>query len=86
MDALSIAAKEIAETKALIESLIISSETFDYYQARSVLKELNKKIKHLAKVQSQLHGRPKTLPKVSVPPNVHVLNFSGGRVDPGPQL
>ncbi len=49
MDPLDVALREITEAKRLLERLIISSEQFDYIQARQTLGLLDKKIKTLAK-------------------------------------
>src|SRR2546430_4951756 len=50
---LSTALAEIAETKHLLERLIISSESFDYVEAKSALTKLNRKIRDLGKLQSK---------------------------------
>ena len=53
IDPLSTALTEIAETKHLLEQLITSSESFDYVKAKSVLTELNRKVRALGKLQSK---------------------------------
>ena len=44
-DPLSIALKEIVEAKEILESLITSSESFDYLKAKAAIGELNRKIR-----------------------------------------
>ena len=53
-DPLQIALKEISEARYLLESLITSSESFDYVTAKSVLAELDKKVRTLGKAQADL--------------------------------
>lgn len=71
VDPVSLALQNITETKHLLQTLITSSESFDYFKAKATLELLEKKIKHLAKVQTQLQSaaRPSA-------PNVRVVNFS----------
>jgi len=52
-DPLSTALAEIAETKHLLERLIISSESFDYVEAKSALAKLKRKIRDLGKLQNK---------------------------------
>ena len=71
---LALALREITETKNLVESLLVSSESFDYARAKLVLKSLNQKVRDLARLQARLEkklGGP-AIP----PPNVYVLDFS----------
>jgi hypothetical protein len=69
-DPVSLALRNVVETKYLLESLIRSSESFDYPQAKAALKKLERKIKELSKLQGQLETR--TLPRQS---NVQVVDF-----------
>jgi hypothetical protein len=71
MDPLAIALREIAETKSLLQSLLQSSEAFDYPQAKIVLKELNRKVRDLARTQSQFQEAHK-----AQKPNIHLLDFT----------
>ena len=52
-DPLSTALAEIAETKHLLERLIVSSESFDYVEAKSALTKLNRKLRDLGKLQNR---------------------------------
>ena len=70
MDALSAALKEIIETKELVESLVQSSETFDYVNAKAALKELNRKIRQLGRLRAQFEALQK-----AAQPNIYVLDF-----------
>ncbi|HYE31290.1 MAG TPA: hypothetical protein VEH27_07680 [Methylomirabilota bacterium] len=49
-----IALREIRETRALIEALVVSSESFDYIKAKEALGTLTKKARHLAKLEEAL--------------------------------
>jgi hypothetical protein len=53
LDPLSTALKQITETRDLVERLIISSESFDYPQAKLVLERLQKQVRELAKLQAK---------------------------------
>jgi hypothetical protein len=70
VDPVSLALQNITETKRLLETLIISSESFDYVKAKATLDLLDKKVKHLGKVQAQLQS---ATPK---PANIRVVNFT----------
>ena len=72
MDPLSIALKEIIETKDLLESLLTASENFDYPRAKVALKEIHHKIRDLAR----LRARFEALQKVTQP-NIYVVDFKG---------
>jgi len=74
MDPLSTALKEIIETKELLDSLITSSETFDYLKARAALKELNRKARDLVRLRAKFESLQR-----SSPPNIHVLDFKVAR-------
>jgi hypothetical protein len=55
----------------LLETLITSSETFDYPNAKVALKQINKKVRELAKLQTQWQEQLKRSR-----PAIHVLDFS----------
>jgi cytochrome c556 len=77
-----VALKEISETKNLLESLITSSESFDYPKAKQALKQLQRKVRDLSKAQAQLEKNRTT---GSAAPNVHMLDFRSG-AEPRPSL
>jgi hypothetical protein len=54
IDPLTVALKEIAEARTLLENVVISSEQFDYPKAKEALGELRKKIKALAITKAHL--------------------------------
>ena len=54
IDVLTMALREIAETRALLECVILSSEKFDYQKAKLALASLDKKVRDLSKIQSRL--------------------------------
>jgi hypothetical protein len=78
-DPLSLALREITETRRLLEGLITSSESFDYPQAKVALRELNRKVRDLAKLEGRLGAEFKPSD-----PKIHVLDFS--KAGPIPQL
>ena len=56
---LDVALRHICETRQLLDTLITSSETFDYQTAKLALRALHKKSRELAKAQAALeHTRP----------------------------
>jgi len=61
-----VALQHVNETKRLLDSLITSSETFDYPQAKLALEALQKKSRELAKVKAELLAQS----AVSLPRNV----------------
>ena len=71
MDPLAIALKEIAETKSLLQSLLKSSESFDYPQAKAVLKELDRKVRDLTRTRLQFEKAHK-----AEKPEIHMLDFT----------
>ena len=77
VDPLSTALTEIAETKHLLEQLITSSESFDYVKAKSVLTELNRKVRALGKLQSKYQRwlRPGTGRGLAERGNICVVDF-----------
>ena len=74
IDPLSTALKEIVETRAMVESLLVSSEAFDYPKARTALRELTKKVKALTRTQVRFA----TLLKERQP-NIRVVDFGNER-------
>ena len=77
MDPLSTALKEIIETKDLVESLLISSENFDYLKAKDALKQLNHKVRDLAKARAAFESLQR-----SRLPNIYVVDFNGPQTAP----
>lgn len=69
-DPISIALRHLSESRAVLETLIISSERFDYRRAKSALTLLDKKVKELAKVQSTFQSR------IPSSPNLRVVDFT----------
>ena len=70
---LSVAVRAIAETRQLLESLLISSESFRYKEARLALVSLNRKARQLAKLQSRLQNGHKR--RSVQPANVCFVDF-----------
>jgi hypothetical protein len=70
-DALALALREIAETRALLECLITSSESFDYLAAKLTLTKLNRKIRDLKKLQLRLETEHRRLH-----PGICLLDFA----------
>jgi hypothetical protein len=63
-----LAIKQLAETRGLLQQLIVSSESFDYPKAKLALEELRRKIVELERFQRKLESeRPdhETDPKVT---------------------
>ena len=71
VDPVSLALQNITETRHLLQTIITSSESFDYIKAKATLDLLDKKIKHLAKVQAQLQAAARP-----IAPNVRVVDFA----------
>ncbi len=69
-DPLSIALQEITETRRLLETLITSSETFDYPKAKVTLQQLTRKVRDLHKREAELQAQ------IPVDPKIRVLDFS----------
>jgi hypothetical protein len=67
-----IALQHVSETKHLIDSLITSSESFDYPKAKLALAALAKKARELERVRAQLLAETSQ----AVPANVVVLPTS----------
>jgi hypothetical protein len=70
IDPLATALKEISETQDLLESLLHSSESFDYPRARLALKELNDKVRDLARIRAKFEEMQKARQ-----PNIYVVDF-----------
>jgi hypothetical protein len=67
-DPLTLALREIAETRGLLETLITSSESFDYPQAKIALTKLNRKVRDLARLQSKLQEKHRSrFPEICMP-------------------
>jgi hypothetical protein len=73
-DPLALASRHVVETRDLLQSLITSSESFDYQRAKAVLKKLEKKARDLEKLQARLHPS-----SVSAPTNVYPVDFKNSR-------
>jgi len=71
-DPIEIALRHVSEAKHLLETLITSSESFDYPKAKLALQRLEKKARELAKVQSALQMQTTPLA-----PNVISLPLRG---------
>ena len=69
-DPLTAALRSVAETKHLVEALILSSESFDYPRAKKTVRLLERKVKELGRLQAEMeafaHARE---------PNIQVVNF-----------
>ncbi|MEO6183843.1 MAG: hypothetical protein ABIP71_12225 [Verrucomicrobiota bacterium] len=69
-DPLTVALRSVAETKHLLEALLIASETFEYKKAKKTLSLLHQKMKELGRLQAEMEA----LVQVREP-NVRVINF-----------
>jgi len=69
-DPLTTALRSVAETKHLLEALLVSSETFDYAKAKKTLGLLNRKVKELDRLQAEMEALAHMRQ-----PNVQVVNF-----------
>lgn len=56
LDPLEVAIRHISETRRLVETLVTSSETFNYPGAKRAIAELQRKTRELAKLQATLQG------------------------------
>jgi hypothetical protein len=73
---ITLALREITETKRLLEALMTSSESFDYIRAKATLEELRLKVKVLGKVQAELASASPPLPEWIIPfPNTDQRQF-----------
>lgn len=52
-----VALQQVTETKRLLEQLVTSSESFDYHNAKKALHLLRRKIRQLARIQSELEAQ-----------------------------
>ena len=67
-DPMTLALREIAETRGLLETLITSSESFDYPQAKIALTKLNRKVRDLARLQAKLQEKQRSrFPDICMP-------------------
>lgn len=71
---IALALREIEDTRNLLSGLITSSETFDYVTAKGALRALERKMKHLERIQAQLEGFHRA--RAVVAPNVRVVDFT----------
>ncbi len=69
-DPLTVALRSVAETKHLLEALLISSETFEYNKAKKTISLLHKKMKELGRLQAEMEAQVQVRE-----PNVRVVNF-----------
>lgn len=69
-DPLTVALRSVAETKHLLEALLISSETFECKKAKKTLSLLHQKMKEMGRLQAEMEA----LVQVREP-NVRVVNF-----------
>jgi hypothetical protein len=53
---IDIALRHVCETKELLDTLITSSQSFDYPKAKLALKALQKKSRELARAQAEFEG------------------------------
>jgi hypothetical protein len=60
-DPVNLSLKEITETKHLLETLITSSESFDYVGAKAALQQLREKVRILGKFQADLFQQQQQL-------------------------
>ena len=74
LDPLEVALRHVCETKHLLDSLIKSSESFDYPKAKLALKALDEKSRDLAKLTAKLSA------SASAPPRNVVLFPTGAAV------
>jgi hypothetical protein len=82
LDPLSLALQEITETRRLLETLITSSESFDYPKAKMALRQLGRKVRDLRKHEVVLQDQLKTLH-----PEIHFLDcFRSGTASAGEPL
>ncbi len=70
-DPTDVALREIMRTRRLLEALVTSSESFDYWRAKATLEELNVKMKALARLHARMRAadtEPTTIVAVPTPP------------------
>ncbi len=66
-DPVEIAFREVAETKRLLETLITSSESFDYHGAKAALIQLQRKVQVLGKLEAELSAQRGSAPECVIP-------------------
>jgi hypothetical protein len=64
------ALQHVVETRNLLETLLTSSESFDYLAAKKALARLRKKTRELGKFQAKLQDQRRL-----VEPNIEVVHF-----------
>ena len=69
-DPLTAALRNVAETKHLLEALLLSSESFDYPRAKNTVRLLERKVKELGRLQAQMEAFAQARQ-----PNIQVVNF-----------
>jgi hypothetical protein len=69
-DPILIALQEITEARRLLETLITSSESFDYPKAKVALEQLTRKVRDLRKHEATLQAQ------IPVDPKIRVVDFS----------
>ena len=69
-DPLSLALQEITETRRLLETLITSSESFDYPKAKVALEQLTRKVRDLRKHEARLQAQ------IPMDSKIRVVDFS----------
>ena len=69
-DPLDLALQHVSETKHLLDTLLTSSEQFDYPKAKIALKQLRVKVRELHRLQAQMNERP-------TEPNICRVDFVG---------
>lgn len=66
-DPVAIALREIAETKHLVEALVLT-RTVDYLTAEAILEQLDRKVRRLGKIEARLMEECRTSDRIVVFP------------------
>lgn len=66
--------RHLAESRAMLEKVVVSSEEFNYREAKLALVALEKKIRELGRIQKQLQKQ------LRVSQNVHWVDFQSSKV------
>ena len=80
-DSVDVALRHVAETRSLLETLITSSESFDYHGAKAALKQLKRKVRDLGKFQAELEEQRRI-----TPPNVQTIDFRSPTLPQSPRV
>jgi len=80
IDPLGTALREIAETRALLETLLISSEQFNYPRAKIAMGQLRKKLQTLTKTKARFEELVQQRQ-----PHIQVINFRPPSARPSAQ-